>query len=130
MNNYLLALGSWNLFGSILMLGLFNESFGRKMLNEWTKIFSVEFKLDYWSKFWLAWAIGLNIFFGYINIFAAKWSFIPLMKVLVWTDLVAYTVFVLLAIWGVKTKRTGSGIYSVFVIFGGWIAWGIVALCQ
>jgi hypothetical protein len=128
MVTYLLALGWWNFFGSIVMIGFFNESFGKKMLNDWTKIFATEFKLDYWSKFWLGWAIGLNIFFGYINVLAAKWNFFPLMKVLVLTDIAAYSAFVLLGIWGLVSKRLGAGGYSIFIIFGGWIAWGIVAL--
>lgn len=128
MNTYLLALGWWNFVGSFLMIGFFNENFGRKMLNEWTKIFATEFKLDYWSKFWLAWAIGLNIFFGLINIYAAHWNYPEVMAFLARFDVVAYCLFVLLAIWGIKAKKTGSGIYSAFIIFGAWICWGIYAL--
>lgn len=62
MENYLIAIGMWNLVGSFMMIVFFYEPFGKKILNEWTKIFTIEFKLDYWSKFWLGWAIGLNIF--------------------------------------------------------------------
>jgi hypothetical protein len=75
MNTYLLAIGWWNLVGSILMLGLFNEWFGKKIFNEWSKIISTEYKLDYWGKFWLSWAIGTNIFFALINILSVKWGY-------------------------------------------------------
>jgi hypothetical protein len=51
MNTYLLAIGWWNLVGSILMLGLFNEWFGKKIFNEWSKIISTEYKLDYWDEY-------------------------------------------------------------------------------
>jgi len=128
MDTYLLVLGWWNFVGSIMMLGFFNEQFGKKMLNEWTKIFSTEFVLDYWGKFWLFWAIGLNIFFGLINIMAAKWGFNELKTFLIWSDIIAYLSFVALAIWGIKAKRTGAGIYSVFIIFGAWIVCGISVL--
>ena len=124
MNSYLLAIGFWNFFGSLMMIGFFNEAFGKKMLNDWTKIFKTEFKLDYWSKFWLAWAIGLNLFFGLVNIMAVKWDYNELKKFLVYTDSVAYCGFLALAIWGKTAGRTASGIYSVFIIFSFWIVWG------
>jgi len=54
MNNFLLAIGWWNFAGSIIMLGFFNDSFAKKMMNEWTKIFKDEFRLDFWGKFWMA----------------------------------------------------------------------------
>ena len=40
MDTYLLSLGWWNFAGSILMIGFFYQSFGKKMLNDWTKIFT------------------------------------------------------------------------------------------
>lgn len=130
MNYYLQALGWWNLIGSLMMIGFFNEAFGKKVLNEWTKIFATEFRLDYWSKFWLAWAIGLNIFFASINILAAGWDLLQLKQFIVCFDLFAYLAFIGLAIWGVKAKHCGAGIYSVYVIFSIWIVWGFDALLQ
>lgn len=128
MNSYLLALGWWNFLGSLMMIGFFNESFGKKVLNEWTKMFKTEFVLDYWSKFWLAWAIGLNIFFGLINILAVRWGYLEVKTFLICVDLVAYSLFVGLALWGIKAKRADTGIYSALLIFAGWIIWGLVVL--
>ena len=45
MNNYLNAVGWWNFAGSLMMIGMLNQSFGKKMLNDWTKIFKTEFEL-------------------------------------------------------------------------------------
>ena len=78
MNTYLLAIGWWNLVGSIVMLGFLYQSFGQKMLNEWTLMFKDKFILDYWGKLWFVWAAGLNIFFGLVNIMAVKWCLSPL----------------------------------------------------
>jgi hypothetical protein len=128
MDTYLLALGWWNFVGSILMIGFFNQPFGRKIFNEWTKIFSTDFVLDYWGKFWMMWAIGLNIFFALINILAVKWGYVELKSFLVWFDVIVYVLFVGLAIWGIRAKRTGEGIYFAFVIFGLWIVWGLVSV--
>ncbi len=125
MNTYLLSLGWWNLTGSILMIGFFNEAFGKKVLNEWTKIFSTEFALDYWGKFWLMWSIGLNIFFALMNILAVSWGYPEVKRFLIGFDIVAYLLFIGLAIWGMKAKRTGEGIYYAFLIFGTWIIWGL-----
>jgi hypothetical protein len=125
MDEFMIALGSWNFFGSLLMIGFFNVSFGKKMLNEWTRIFTTEFTLDYWSKFWMGWAIGLNIFYGLINICAAYWSQVELKVIIILFDLLAYATFLVLAIWGHRSGRCGSGIYSLYVIFGFWIAFGI-----
>ena len=130
MNYYLLALGWWNLIGSFMMIGFFNEGFGKKVLNEWTKIFVTEFELDYWSKFWLAWAIGLNIFFAAINILASGWDLIPLKQFIIVFDIIAYAAFVGLAFWGLKTKHCGTGVYTAFIIFSVWIVWGFDALLQ
>jgi hypothetical protein len=130
MDNYLIALGYWNFIGSLMMIGFFNETFGKKMLNEWTKIFATEFKLDYWGRFWMAWAIGLNIFFGLINILAAGWDLVQLKQFIIYFDMGAYAVFVGLAIWGIRSKHCGTGIYSALVIFMIWIVWGLDALLQ
>lgn len=128
MDTFLLAVGWWNFVGSFFMLTFFNENFGKKVLNESTKIFVTEFTLDYWAKFWLAWAIGLNIFFGLINIYAVKWGYLEVKQFLICVDLIAYALFFLLAVWGLIAKRCGSGIYSVFIVFAFWIVWGCWAL--
>lgn len=128
MKTFILALGWWNLVGSFLMLGFLNESFGRKMLNEWTKIFANEFRLEYWSRLWLFWAAGMNIFFGLINIMAAAWDFTPLTRFLVLSDLVSYAAFLALAVRARVKGQLGIGGYSVLVIFTGWLLWGVSTL--
>lgn len=128
MNNYLLTLGWWNLVGSLFMLTFFNPEFGNKVLVEWTRIFKIKYEPGYWGHFWLGWTIGLNLFFALVNIFASQCHVIELKQLCVYFDLFAYLLFVGLTIWGIKTNKCGSGIYSVFIIFGGWIVWGITTL--
>jgi hypothetical protein len=128
LNTFLLAVGWWNFVGSILMIGFFNENFGKKMLNEWTKIFKAEYKLDHWSRLWLLWTIGLNIFFGLVNILAVGWEHEPLKHFLVTADIVAYVLFFGLTVWATMAGKMASGVYSVFVIFAGWIIWGSLSL--
>lgn len=128
MDTYLLAIGWWNLAGSIMMLGFIHEPFGQKVLNEWTLMFKDKFTLDYWGKLWCFWASGLNIFFGLINIIAVKWGYNDVKTFLIWFDMIAYLIFVGLLIWGLKAGRLGSGSYSAFVVFGVWIIWGFLVV--
>jgi hypothetical protein len=128
MDTYLQAIGWWNFVGSFMMLGFLYEPFGKKMLNEWTKIFRDDFVLDYWGKLWLFWAAGLNIFFGLINIVAVYWGYEDVKLFLVYSDLIAYLIFIALAFWGLRAGRLGEGAYSVFIIFGFWLAWGVYAI--
>lgn len=128
MDTYLLSLGWWNFAGSILMIGFFYQSFGKKMLNDWTKIFNTEFVLDYWGKFWLTWSIGLGIFFGLVNIYAAKLNYVEVKEFLIWLDVVAYIFLMGLSLSQIKAKRTSSGIYVALLVFAFWISWGVWAL--
>ncbi len=128
MNNFLLTVGWWNFGGSLVMLCTLNEAFGKKLYNEWTKIFKPEFTLDYWGKLWLFWAAGINVFFGLVNVMAVKWGYAEIKEFLVYTDIVSYSAFLLLAVWGHVAGRCGSGIYSVYVIFSFWISWAVISL--
>jgi len=125
MNAFLTAIGWWNFLGSFIMVGMLNESFGKKLLNEWTQIFKENFTLNYWGKLWLFWAAGLNVFFGLVNIMSVQWEYNEIKEFLVYSDLIAYLIFFSLTIWGLKAGRLGSGVYSVFIIFAFWICWGL-----
>lgn len=128
MDLYLKTLGWWNVCGSVFMFLFFKESIGQSVLVTSTKIFNEDFKLTYWVKLWLGWAAGINVFFGLINVMAVKWGYIEPKVFLIWADIIAYSIFVLLAIWGHVAGRMGSGVYSVYIIFAGWISWGIYCL--
>ena len=128
MDNFLLAVGWWNFGGSIAMLFFLYQPFGRMILNDQTKIFKTRFELDYWGKLWLFWAAGINIFFGLINVMSVKWGYPEVKSFLIWSDIVAYSIFVALAIWGHIAGRMGSGVWSVYLIFGGWIGWAFYSV--
>jgi hypothetical protein len=130
MDAYLLSIGWWNFFGSFLMLFFLHEPFGQKMLNEWTKIYCEKFTVNYWVRLWLFWAAGINVFFGLVNVMAVKWGYPEIKLFLTRCDIVAYTLFFMLAIWGYAKGKLGDGAWSVFVIFSGWIGWGIYVLYQ
>ncbi|HYG50431.1 MAG TPA: hypothetical protein VD905_05985, partial [Flavobacteriales bacterium] len=76
----------------------------------------------------LGWAAGINVFFGLINIMAVKWGYPELKQFCAITDICAYSIFLCLALWGHAVGRMGSGVYSVYIIFSGWIGWGIYSL--
>jgi hypothetical protein len=129
MDTYLLALGWWNLAGCVFMLCLFNQSLGHKLLVEWTGIFTEPYQVTYYSKLWLFWAIGLNVFFGLMNVMAAKWYYLEVQRFVVAADVVSYVLFVALGIWGLQSKKCGNGMYIGFAIFIAWAAWGYLVSC-
>ncbi|MES2588157.1 MAG: hypothetical protein V4622_04200 [Bacteroidota bacterium] len=128
MDTFLNAIGWWNFFGSFIMLGFLHEPFGHNILNKWTKIFFVKYKLNYWSRLWLFWAAGINVFFGAINIYGSKWHFIEVKHFLIYSDLLAYSIFLILVLWGIAAKKLAAGAASVIAIFCFWLAWGIFVL--
>ena len=128
MNLYLQAIGWWNLIGSILMLFFLHQSFAQKLLVEWSQIFKESYSLSYYGKLWLFWAAGLNIIFGLLNIMASYWNYPEIKTFYIRMDIIAYILFILLAVWGLLAERCGPGIYVAFIIFSIWIVWGIIAL--
>ena len=70
MELYLKAIGWWNLIGALFMFVFLSESIANKVLVEWSEIFTEKYAVSYYVKFWLVFAIGLNIFYGLMNIMA------------------------------------------------------------
>lgn len=124
METYLYAVGGWNLFGSLVMLGLLNDNIGNKLLVNWTGIFAKPFSLNFYGKLFLGWAIGLNIFFASINIFIAMEPGFVLKQIVVAADIIAYLGFIGLVIWGLIVGNLKSGGYVALLIFLGWVLWG------
>ncbi len=128
MDSYLIAVGLWNFIGAFFMLTFLNGKIAQLILVDWTKIFKKNYENSFFAKIWLVWAAGLNIFFGAINILCTKWAMPDLKIFIIYFDLVAYILFIIMGIWGVKTKNCGVGIYVAMAIFLFWIIWGCVAL--
>jgi len=128
MDLYLKAIGWWNLIGALFMLVFLSESIGNKVLVEWSKIFTEKYSVTYYVKFWLVFAIGLNLFYGLMNIMAGHWSLPNVSTAIIYMNVIAYICVLAMAIWGLVAGKCGPGIYVGFVIFGIWILWGIQAL--
>lgn len=129
MDTYLTSIGWWNFIGSLLMLGMFNENFAKNMLYGWTKLFTIEIKIDFWFRFWMGWAIGLNIFYGAINILCVRWNVTEMKQVVIGFDVFAYGMFLFLLFRGFRSGIMGKeGFYSTLCIFSTWFIWGICSL--
>ena len=128
MELYLKTLGWWNLIGAILMFAFLSENIGNKILVQWSGIFTEEYSVNYYVKFWLVFAIGLNIFYGLINIMAGYWNHSNTNTFIACFNVIVYSVILLFSIWGLVAGKCGTGIYVGFVIFAIWILWGINAL--
>ena len=128
MDLYLKNVGYWNLIGSLLMFLFFSRALGNRILVNWSQIFRERYELNYYSKLWLLWAIGLNLFFAIINILAAWWSFEELKLFLIRADVIIYLIFIGLTVRGLVIKQLGAGAYVALIIFAAWSFWGIATL--
>ncbi len=128
MENFLISIGWWNFIGSIFMLSLLNESLGKLVLNDWTKIFIEEYKVSYWSKLWLVWLIGLNIFYGLINVYVVKWGNYDFKYFVTYFDFFAYLFFLFLTFKLHFSRKCGIGVYIVFAIFIFWASWAVYVI--
>jgi len=128
MDLYLKAIGWWNLIGSLLMFFLLSESIANKVLIEWSAIFTEKYTATFYVKFWLVFAIGLNIFYGLVNIMAGYWEYDNIRSCIIWVDVIAYIGVLSVAIWGLVAGKCGLGILVGFLIFSVWILWGIYVL--
>ena len=129
MNHFLIGLGLWNLIGACFMFLLLNKKFGNDFLVKWSQIFKEPYSLNYYGKFWLCWAIGINLFYGFINCWAVKWDYIHVKTDLIFFNLIIYFIILAILIYGlIKSNKLGPGAYIAGVIWAFFIGWGIYVL--
>ncbi|BAZ40569.1 hypothetical protein NIES4101_65300 [Calothrix sp. NIES-4101] len=71
---FFLALGFWNIIGSIFLYLMLNQKLADNILRKWTEIITQPYEIGKYGSLWLLWAATTNIFFGVINIFAINWQ--------------------------------------------------------
>ena len=128
MSLYLQSLGWWNLVGSVLIFFFLNEKIGNAILVKWGGLFKEEFTHNFYSRLWICWAAGMNIFFALVNIYSPIWNVQELMNFIVYFDIISYSIFVFLVIRTLVNKTAGVGMYLALLIFLVWIGWGISTL--
>lgn len=126
---FLLAVGSWNLIGSIALYLMLNSTLADKILRDWTWIIAHPYDVGQYGSLWLWWAATTNTFFGAINIFAANWESTS-QTIVIYGDLFVYGVLLLPAIVALKQEKYGYGKgHIVNVVLGFvWILWDIFVL--
>ncbi|NJP10364.1 MAG: hypothetical protein HC866_13550 [Leptolyngbyaceae cyanobacterium RU_5_1] len=126
-NYFLLAIGYWNLIGSIVLYLMLNEAIADKILRQWIEIITVPYDVGKYGSLWLVWAASTNTFFSVINVLAVHWARTS-QVVVVCGDLFVYGIFLLSIIVVLNDKNYGRGLYvSIFLtIF--WMLWAIYSL--
>ena len=126
-NYFLLAMGYWNLIGSIALYLMLNEAIADTILRQWTEIITQPYQIDKYNSLWLLWAATTNTFFSAINIFAAEWESATQATV-IGGDVFVYGIFLLSSIAALKQETYGRGLYITLVLKVFWIFWAIYAL--
>lgn len=126
-NYFLLAIGYWNLIGSIVLYLMLNPAIADKILRQWTEIVTVPYDVGRYGSLWLVWAASTNTFFSVMNILTIRWAHTSQIAVIC-GDLFVYSVLLLSMTVVLNNENYGRGLYvSIFFsIF--WIVWAICAL--
>lgn len=119
---FLLAIGYWNLIGSIILYLMLNPAIADKVLRQWIEIITIPYDVGKHGSLWLVWAASTNIFFSIVNIAAAHWEETS-QRTVIWGDLFVYGILLLSMIAVFNHENYGKGLYvSIFLgIF--WILW-------
>lgn len=126
-NYFLLALGSWNLIGSIVLYLMLNEAIADRILRIWTEIITYPYRAGKYGSFWLLWAATTNAFFGMVNIVATYWELASKITV-IYGDLFVYSALLLPMLVALKNENYGRGLYISILLGIAWIGGAIYCL--
>ena len=127
METFLLAVGYWNLIGSLVLYLMLKPTLADKILRLWTGIIAQPYEIGKYGALWLLWAATTNTFLGVINIFAAQWEFTS-QTIIIYADLFVYGVFLISAIAALKNVNYGKGHFLNILLFLLWILWATYSL--
>jgi hypothetical protein len=128
-NNFLRALGYFNLIGSVFLYLMLNKTFADKVLRNWTWIISEPYDIGKYGSLWLLWTATTNTFFSIINIFAANWEQTS-KTVVIYGDLFVYAALLIPEIAVIRNKNFGSGHYVNILLGVFWILWAVFSLMK
>jgi hypothetical protein len=123
-NYFFLALGFWNIIGSIFLYLMLNQKLADNILRKWAEIITQPYDIGKYGSLWLLWAATTNTFFGVINIFATNWQKNNQI-IVIYGDLFVYLTLFLAAILMLKDENFGKGHYVNIVLIFFWIVWGV-----
>lgn len=126
-NYFLLAIGYWNLIGSIVLYLMLNPAIADKLLRQWIEITTFSPDLGKYGSIWLLWAATTNTFFSVINIYAVHWSTSSKVTV-IWGDSFVYCIFLLPMIVVFNNENYGRGLYVSILLSIFWILWAVYSL--
>jgi hypothetical protein len=121
-NYFLLAVGYWNLVGSIALYLMLNEAIADKLLRQWTKIITQPNEIGKYGSLWLVWAATTNTFFSVVNVFAVSWEQASQVTVIC-GDLFVYGILLLSMIVALNNKNYGRGVYIAILLSIFWMLW-------
>jgi len=107
---FLLAIGYWNLIGSIALYLMLYPAIADKVLRQWLEVITVPYDVGKYGSLWFIWTASTNTFFSVMNILAARWTH-PSQIVVICGDLFVYSVFLLFIVIFINNENYSRGLY-------------------
>lgn len=126
-NYFLLAIGYWNLIGSVVLYFMLNPAIADTILRQWIEIITVPYEVGKYGSLWLVWAASTNTFFSVMNVFAVH-SAHASQIVVICGDLFVYGILLLSMLAVFNNKSYGRGLYVSICLSIFWMLWAIYAL--
>lgn len=124
---FLLAVGAWNLIGSLFLYAMLHPAIADQVLRKWTWTITAPYEVGQYGVLWLWWAATTNTFFAGMNLFALGWV-ASVQRVVIYGDGFVYGVLLLPAIAALRHPGYGKGHYINVALGGFWLLWAIATL--
>lgn len=127
MTTYLTVMGWYNLAAIPLLLLCTSTVWGQRVLGPWSEIVRPPYSIGDHGVLWVWWSAVINIFYGAVNVLAARWP-ASAQRAVVWLDLAMYAVFLVLALAASRSPHWGRGVRFCVGLFSFWIVWAASTL--
>lgn len=126
MKNFLWWIGSYNAFGSLVLMAMHHNRIADFMLRKVTEVVAKPYSHSPGNRIWLWWAATVNLFLGVIMVRAAYWPVAIQREVTIATVAVYAVMYVVLVIGG-RGPYFARGVYALHVLWIAQMAWGVWA---
>lgn len=126
-HDFFLAIGYWNLGGSIVLYLMLNPMIANTILKQWIWIITQPYDVGTYGSLWLLWAATTNTFLGLINLWAANWQ-PAIQRLVLYGDVFVYGVIGMATIAVLRHTDYGQGTYFNVGLGIFWLIWAALVL--
>jgi len=125
---FLLWIGAYNAFGSLVVLLCLRQTTGDTVLRRVLQMLAVPYDHGAHGPLWIWWAATSNFALGAIMVLASRWSDVGAQRDVTAAVVGAYVAMLIVAVAAVRSPRYRlSGLVSCYVLWLLQIGWGVHA---